>query len=66
MPSSTLIPFLWGLGSPISPLEAKRAPFFNPRLLGSLGPGLGAVEFLRFRVFRVFRAFRVLRVFRAF
>ena len=30
MPSSTLIPFLWGLGSLI------RAPFFHPRLLGSV------------------------------
>ena len=37
MPSSTLIPFLGGLGSLINPFKQKRAPFFHPRLLGSLG-----------------------------
>ena len=36
MPSSTLIPFLGVLGSLINPFKQKRAPFFKPRLLGSL------------------------------
>ena len=35
MPSSALVPFLGALGSPINPFKQKRAPFFNPRLLGN-------------------------------
>ena len=29
MPSSALIPFFGGLGSPINPLKQKRAPFLS-------------------------------------
>ena len=36
MPSSTLIPFLEGLGSLIDPFKQKRGTLFKPRLLGSL------------------------------
>ena len=37
MPSSTLIPFLGGLGSLINPFKQKRSALFKPRVLGSLG-----------------------------
>ena len=36
MPSSTLIPFLVGLGSLINPFKQKRGTLFHPRLLGNL------------------------------
>ena len=36
LPSSTLIPFLGGLGSLINPFKQERAPLFRPWLLGSL------------------------------
>ena len=36
MPSSTLIPFLGGLGSLINPFKQKKGTLFKPRLLGSL------------------------------
>ena len=39
MPSSTLIPFLGGLGSLLNPLKQKKGTLFKPRLLGSLVGG---------------------------
>ena len=36
MPSSTLIPFLGGIGSLINPFKQKRGTLFKPRFLGSL------------------------------
>ena len=41
MPSSTLIPFLGGLGSLINPFKQKKGTLFKPWLLGSLGLGFG-------------------------
>ena len=42
MPSSTLIPFLGGLGSLINPFKQKRGTLFKPWLLGSLAKSLAA------------------------